>query len=54
MTDQITEPEVTQPKKTGIAHRLYTGEVSYDFIGHRRLWYTVSAVVLVIAMRSTR
>ena len=23
--------------------RLYRGEVSYDFIGRRRIWYTVSA-----------
>jgi preprotein translocase subunit SecF len=29
-----------------IGHRLYTGEVSYDFIGHRRRWYIVSAVLI--------
>ena len=27
-------------KLGAIGHRLYTGEVSYDFIGHRRRWYT--------------
>jgi preprotein translocase subunit SecF len=29
-----------------IGHRLYTGEVSYDFIGHRRRWYIVSAILI--------
>lgn len=36
--------------KLGLAHRLYTGEVSYDFIGKRRLWYGVSAVLLTISI----
>jgi preprotein translocase subunit SecF len=33
-----------------LAHRLYSGEVSYDFVGKRRRWYAVSAVFLVLAM----
>lgn len=32
-----------------LGHRLYTGEVSYDFVGKRKRWYTISAVVLVLA-----
>lgn len=36
--------------KLGLAHRLYTGQVSYDFIKHRKLWYTVSAIVLTISI----
>ncbi len=36
--------------KLGLAHRLYTGQVSYDFVKNRRLWYTVSAVVLIISI----
>ena len=28
--------------------RLYRGEVSYDFIGRRKVWYTVSAVILLV------
>jgi len=35
-----------------IGARLYRGEVSYDFIGHRKLWYTVSAVLLVVSILS--
>ncbi|HEU4911191.1 MAG TPA: protein translocase subunit SecF [Actinomycetes bacterium] len=32
--------------------RLYRGEVSYDFIAHRKLWYSVSAVLLLISIVS--
>ena len=34
----------------GIGHRLYSGEVSIDFVGRRRTWYTVSAVILVVSI----
>jgi preprotein translocase subunit SecF len=37
-------------KLSAIGHRLYTGEVSYDFIGQRRRWYIVSAVLLGISI----
>jgi preprotein translocase subunit SecF len=33
-----------------LGHRLYTGEVSYDFIGRRRRWYAISAVLLLISL----
>ena len=36
--------------KLGLAHRLYSGQVSYDFIKNRKLWYTVSAVLLSISI----
>jgi len=35
-----------------IGHRLYTGEISYDFIGHRRRWYILSAILIAIALIS--
>lgn len=28
--------------------RLYHGEASYDFVGKRKIWYSISAVILVI------
>jgi preprotein translocase subunit SecF len=31
---------------------LYRGEVSYDFIGRRKVWYTLSAIVLLISIVS--
>ncbi len=37
-------------KKISVAHRLYTGEISYDFVGHRKVWYTVSAVLLLVSI----
>jgi preprotein translocase subunit SecF len=33
-----------------LATRLYRGELSYDFIGRRRRWYTASAVVMLISI----
>jgi len=33
-----------------LAHRLYSGEVSYDFVGKRRRWYAVSGVILLLAL----
>ena len=35
-----------------IGHRLYAGEVSYDFIGHRRRWYLVSAIMIAVSILS--
>ena len=33
-----------------LAHHLYSGEVSYDFVGKRRRWYAISGVILVLAL----
>ncbi len=33
-----------------IGHRLYSGEVSIDFVGRRRTWYVVSAIILLVAV----
>ena len=35
---------------SNLGHRLYVGEISYDFIGHRKVWYTVSAALMVISI----
>ncbi len=29
---------------------LYRGQVSYDFVGKRKIWYSISAVILVVAI----
>lgn len=34
----------------GLGHRLYAGEVSFDFIGRRKQWYIVSGVILLVAI----
>jgi len=33
-----------------IGNQLYRGEVSYDFVERRKLWYTVSAVLLAVSI----
>jgi len=33
-----------------LGHRLYTGEVSYDFISRRRRWYLISAALILISV----
>lgn len=35
---------------SGIARRLYRGEVDVDFVGRRKLWYGLSAVLLLISI----
>ena len=37
-------------KFSDLGHRLYTGEVSYNFIGHRRRWYILSGILLTISI----
>ena len=34
----------------GLGHRLYSGEVSYDFVGHRKRWYVISAIILLVSI----
>jgi preprotein translocase subunit SecF len=33
-----------------LGHRLYTGEVSYDFVGRKKVWYAASAVILLVSV----
>jgi preprotein translocase subunit SecF len=33
-----------------MGNQLYRGEVSYDFVGHRRRWYAISAIFLLISI----
>jgi preprotein translocase subunit SecF len=35
-----------------LASRMYHGETSYDFVGRRRLWFSISAVLLLISLVS--
>jgi preprotein translocase subunit SecF len=42
--DRSTEP------KQSLTHRLYTGDIAYNFIGRRKIWYTISAIALIISV----
>jgi preprotein translocase subunit SecF len=33
-----------------MGNQLYRGEVSYDFVGHRRRWYAISAIFLLVSV----
>jgi preprotein translocase subunit SecF len=33
-----------------VGGRLYRGEVSFDFVGRQRLWYTISGLILVLSL----
>ena len=37
-------------KLSNLTSRLYTGEISYDFIGHRRRWYILSAILITVSI----
>jgi preprotein translocase subunit SecF len=43
---------VTVARRESVATRLYRGELSYDFIGHRRRWYIASSVVMLVGIIS--
>jgi preprotein translocase subunit SecF len=33
-----------------VGNRLYRGEVSFDFVGRQRLWYSISGLILVLSL----
>lgn len=35
---------------SNLGHRLYQGEVSFDFVGRRKLWYSISAAIALAAV----
>jgi len=37
-------------KLTGLGGRLYTGETSFDFVGKRRRWYSISAIFILLSI----
>jgi preprotein translocase subunit SecF len=40
----------TVGQKRSIWSKLYRGETSFDFVGHRRRWYTISLTVILIGL----
>ena len=38
--------------RNGLAHRLYTGDAGLNIVGRRRMWFTVAAVAVLIAIGS--
>jgi preprotein translocase subunit SecF len=52
----VAAPPGTPTKRPNAFIRLYRGETSFDFVGRRKVWYLISALVIVagIASLSTR
>jgi preprotein translocase subunit SecF len=40
-------------KQNSITHRLYTGQISYDFMKNRKIWYTFTGIILLICIGAT-
>jgi len=45
-------PERGMSDKPSLRHRLYHGETAFDFVGHRRRWFLLSAVVILAGVVS--
>src|SRR5207248_10075302 len=39
-------------KKASLRHRLYHGETSYDFMGRKKLWFAISALIIAAGVVS--
>jgi preprotein translocase subunit SecF len=39
-------------KRASLAHRLYNGETTFDFVGRRRVWFIFSAIVVFAGLLS--
>ena len=46
------EAEVHGDKRHNVFVRLYRGETSFDFIGNRKIWFGVSALIIVLGVIS--
>jgi preprotein translocase subunit SecF len=44
--------DAPQVKKPSLAHKLYHGETTIDFVGRRNIWFIVSAVVIAAGLIS--
>ncbi len=57
MTDLDVRPEderapEPKPSRGGLLHRLYHGETHFDFVGKRRIGFTISGVVILVSLLS--
>jgi preprotein translocase subunit SecF len=40
------------PKRPSAFMRLYRGQTSFDFVGRRRIWFTISAIIIIAGLAS--
>jgi preprotein translocase subunit SecF len=48
----VADADLRPPKKRGRLSRLYHGETNIDFIGRTKLWFTISALFLLVGLGS--
>lgn len=47
----MSTPTLERPeRRQSLTHRLYTGDLAYNFIGRRKIWYTISTIALLISV----
>ena len=42
--------QAAKPEKTSFAHKLWIGQISYEFVANWRRWYALSGVLILIAI----
>ena len=50
--DELRQAEATGLKRPNVLLRLYRGETSFDFIGNRKWWFGISAVIILVGIIS--
>ena len=48
-TKRPSDGATGKKRKRSFTHALYTGEISYGFIQRRKVWYTITAAVIIIS-----
>src|SRR5512139_1880004 len=51
-TGAVEAPDLDTAPRHGFFIRLYTGTGAFEVIGRRRLWYTVSGVIVAVCIAS--
>ena len=49
---ELEDADATGAKRPNIFLRLFRGQTSFDFIGNRRWWFGVSAIIIVVGVIS--
>ena len=50
MTTEATSAPATstrEPARVGAFRRMYRGQTQFDFVGRRKIWFTISALIIV-------
>jgi preprotein translocase subunit SecF len=50
MSDSTVTNDASAQKRPGPLRRLYSGRTTFDFVGRRRWWFTISAVIIAFGI----